>query len=87
MAAVLIATYITFESPLSGMSMNPARTVASALAANVWTAVWVYFAAPALGMFAAARLYRAWPGSKPVYCAKLHHHNRKRCIFHCNYQK
>src|SRR5438309_1647652 len=31
---VLIATYFTFEAPLSGMSTNPARTFGSALHAN-----------------------------------------------------
>ena len=85
MAGVLIAAYITFESPLSGMSMNPARTVASAIAANVWTAVWVYFAAPLLGMFAAARVYSRVAGPGRVYCAKLDHHNNKRCIFRCSH--
>ena len=33
-AGCLVALYITFEAPLSGMSMNPARTVASALPDN-----------------------------------------------------
>jgi aquaporin Z len=85
-AALLIAVYITFESPLSGMSMNPARTIASAFAANVWTAVWVYFAAPLLGMFVAARAYSSIAGPGHVHCAKLHHHNNKRCIFRRNYK-
>jgi aquaporin Z len=30
-AGALVATYITFEAPISGMSMNPARTFASAV--------------------------------------------------------
>jgi aquaporin Z len=80
LAGVLIATYITFEAPLSGMSMNPARTFGSAVAANVWTALWVYFTAPLLGMFVAARIYCG-----RIYCAKLHHHNNKRCIFRCSH--
>src|SRR5437667_5327906 len=33
-AGLLVAAYITFEAPLSGMSMNPARTLASALPAR-----------------------------------------------------
>jgi len=41
-AGILVATYITLEAPFSGMSMNPARTLASALPAQVWTAVWIY---------------------------------------------
>jgi hypothetical protein len=33
-AGVLVASYITVEAPLSGMSMNPARSFASALPAQ-----------------------------------------------------
>jgi aquaporin Z len=53
-AGGLVAVYISVEAPLSGMSMNPARTLGSALSAQVWTALWVYFTAPPLGMLAAA---------------------------------
>jgi aquaporin Z len=54
---LLLAAYITVEAPVSGMSMNPARTFASALPGNTWTALWVYFTAPPLGMLAAAQTY------------------------------
>jgi aquaporin Z len=85
-AGALVATYITLEAPLSGMSMNPARTFSSALAAGLWTSLWIYFTAPPLGMLAAAEWYRRQHGRHGVICAKLHHHNRKRCIFHCGYR-
>src|ERR671927_356595 len=49
-AGGLVALYIGLEAPLSGMSMNPARTLASALFANVWAGWWVYLTAPLLGM-------------------------------------
>jgi aquaporin Z len=84
-AGALVATYIVLEAPLSGMSLNPARTVGSAVHAHVWTALWVYVAAPLLGMLAAARLYVATQGAHRVLCAKLHHDNSQRCIFRCNY--
>jgi aquaporin Z len=80
-AGILIATYITLEAPFSGMSMNPARTLASAISAHNWTAIWIYFTAPLLGMLAAAEIYVRWIGRHPIQCAKLHHHNPKRCIF------
>jgi aquaporin Z len=80
-AGALVATYITFEAPLSGMSMNPARTFGSALPAQVWTAVWIYFTAPLLGMLAAAQVYVTMKSSAAVACAKFHHQNSKRCIF------
>jgi aquaporin Z len=46
--------FIVFEAPLSGMSLNPARTVASSLAARSWKSVWVYFVAPTCAMHIAA---------------------------------
>jgi aquaporin Z len=58
LAGLLVAVYITFEAPLSGMSMNPARTIASALPGNIWTGWWIYFAAPIGGMVLAGYLYR-----------------------------
>ncbi len=81
LAGVLIATYIAVEAPLSGMSMNPARTTASALPAGVWTAGWMYFVAPPLGMLLAAEAFRALTRGRAKYCAKLDHENDKRCIF------
>lgn len=86
-AGVLIALYITIEAPLSGMSMNPARTLASALPARVWTAIWLYFSAPLLGMLLAAEVYVRLKGRNAVMCAKLHHQNHKRCIFRCGYRQ
>ena len=79
-AGCLVATFITLESPLSGMSMNPARTIASAAPSGIWTGFWVYLIAPPLAMLAAARFYRG-----RVFCAKFHHHNSQRCIFRCNF--
>jgi aquaporin Z len=86
-AGALVATYITLAAPLSGMSMNPARSFGSALAARLWTAWWIYFIAPPLGMLAAAELYRLQQGARGVICAKLHHHNSRRCIFRCGYSQ
>jgi len=78
----LYAIFITLETPLSGMSMNPARTLGSAFYAMHWQGLWIYFTAPTLGMLAAAEVFlRARRGVGP-YCAKLQHANNKRCIFH-----
>jgi aquaporin Z len=86
-AGLLVATYITIEAPISGMSLNPARSFGPALVSQLWAALWIYFAAPPLGMLAAAELYRWQRGLPAVICAKLHHHNRQRCIFNCGYQQ
>lgn len=80
-AGLLVATYITLEAPFSGMSMNPARTVGSALPPMIWNGLWIYLTAPPLGMLAAAELYLWHKGRIAVKCCKLHHNNDKRCIF------
>jgi len=84
-AGALITVYIAFEAPLSGMSMNPARTLGSAVPAHLWTAIWIYFSAPLLGMLAAGEVYVRANGRSAVLCCKLHHENRRRCIFRCSY--
>jgi aquaporin Z len=84
-AGALLAIFITFEAPLSGVSLNPARTLGSALPAGEWTAIWLYFIAPPLAMFVAGQVFRLQCGAHRVFCAKLHHDNHGRCIFRCNY--
>lgn len=81
-AGTLVMLYITFEAPLSGMSMNPARTVASAWPAGVWTSSWLYFVAPVIGMVSAGasfrRLYRLRHGecqSMDCYMSGQKHDN------------
>ena len=83
-AGALVATYIAVEAPLSGMSLNPARTFASAVPASEWTAYWLYAIAPPLGMWLAAEVHvRRTTAS--VRCAKLNHATTRRCIFRCGY--
>jgi aquaporin Z len=81
-AGLLVATYITFEAPISGMSLNPARTFGSAFSAMRWDALWIYFTAPPLAMLLASEAYVRTRGMNAVACAKLHHQNDRRCI-HC----
>jgi len=80
-ASLLVATYIIFEAPLSGMSMNPARSFGSALPSGIWDHFWIYLAAPLPGMLAASQFYVWRKGRRSVKCCKLHHDNGKRCIF------
>lgn len=84
-AGILVATYITLEAPLSGMSMNPARSVASAFPGNHWNHIWIYFLAPIAGMFSAAEVYVWWQGRGHVGCAKFQHPDTQRCI-HCGFE-
>lgn len=84
-AAALVGLYITLEAPVSGMSLNPARSLASLLPSGDLRGLWVYLCAPLAGMLAAAEIYRRIPGHLPVLCAKLHHDSSSPCPFHCGY--
>jgi aquaporin Z len=78
----LVAFFIAVEFPLSGASMNPARTLASAASGHLWQYYWVYLLAPTLGMLAAAQLHLYLRGARASGCAKLLHPKDVPCI-HC----
>ena len=83
-AAALVALYITFEAPLSGMSLNPARTLASALSARMWTSRWVYFTAPPLGMLAAVEVQHRLSRRPHRLCGKWSHAAEDPSVFECD---
>lgn len=83
-AGVLVATFIALEAPYSGMSMNPARSLASAAVAGEWGDLWIYLIAPPLGMLLAALLHTLRRATR-AGCAKLVHDDRYRCI-HCGHE-
>lgn len=82
-AGTLVALYIAFLAPLSGMSLNPARTFGSAAFSRRFGHFWLYALAPLLGMMGAAEAHvRFSPGVK-VHCAKLNHGDGP-CPFICD---
>ena len=85
-AGLLVATYIVVEAPISGMSMNPARTLGSNLMASAVSTLWIYFIAPPLGMLLAAEWFVLRHGRQRVRCATLHHRH-DRCIFRCSHME
>ena len=86
-AGVLVMLFITFEGPLSGMSMNPARSFATDFVGMQWRGLWIYFTAPLLGMMIAAEFFIRTKGAHSVICAKLNHHGSVSCIFRCGYRE
>ncbi|HEX7639282.1 MAG TPA: aquaporin [Burkholderiaceae bacterium] len=82
---LLAAVYAAFQSPLSALGMNPARTAFAALAAGRGDALWVSLLAPVLGMLLAVDAYRLLTGRTQVACAKLAHNVEGRCIFRCQH--
>jgi aquaporin Z len=80
-----LAVLILVESPISGTSLNPARSTGSDVIAVQWNSLLLYFIAPPLGAQVAACLYRLGDKGREPPCAKLHHHavddpGTRRCI-------
>lgn len=84
-AGVLVCTYIIVEAPLSGMSMNPARSLGPALLAGSLETLWIYSMAPLAGMLLAAEVFVRRHGTARVLCAKLDHPTDMPCIFRCRF--
>jgi aquaporin Z len=63
-ATVFAGALVT--GPLTGGSFNPARSLGPAVASGIWTAHWLYWLAPILGMVGAMRLYEFLRGSETV---------------------
>jgi aquaporin Z len=80
----LVTLFIIVESPVSGTSMNPARTLASAAPGMMWQYLWIYLLAPTVGMLAAAEFRLLMRGRGPPGCTKLLQSRGVRCI-HCGY--
>lgn len=53
-----VALEALFAGPISGASMNPARSLAPAQVSFTWTAQWVYLVAPLFGAIVGALVYR-----------------------------
>jgi aquaporin Z len=82
MSWLLVATMVWLESPLSGTSLNPARSIAPALITNLWTAQWLYCTAPPLGALLAVGAFRLFTiGERDVLTGKLFHEPSYRSIF------
>jgi aquaporin Z len=80
-AGLVVMANITFEAPLSGMSMNPARSFGPALIAGDFSFLWIYLAVPPIGMWLAAVWHHARATAPSRACAKFHHSSRVTCIF------
>lgn len=66
LAGLLLAVFVVVESPLSGMSLNPARTLGSAVAAGEAPHLWLYFLGPLGAMWATAEAFRRYRQRHPA---------------------
>ena len=76
MAGVAVGGTVAFEAllggPISGASMNPARSIGPALVSGQISGLWLYLAAPTLGMICAAPFCRWVQG--PQCCSREAEH-------------
>jgi aquaporin Z len=82
-AAVLVALFISVAAPISGMSINPARSFGSALWAHVWSGFWIYLLAPLFGMLGGVELQRLLTKRHERLCGKLNHDETVACYVRC----
>ncbi|HET7539410.1 MAG TPA: aquaporin [Polyangiaceae bacterium] len=82
-AAALVALFITFEAPLSGMSLNPARSFGSALLAHSFHDFWIYLSAPVCGMLLGVELQTRLTARHSRLCGKLNHSETVACFVRC----
>lgn len=82
-AAVLVALFISVAAPISGMSLNPARSFGSAVWAHLWSGFWIYLTAPLLGMLTGVELHRRLTTRQERLCGKLNHDETVTCFVRC----
>lgn len=79
---ILVATMVWLEAPISGTSLNPARSLGPAVIAWVWHAQWLYVVAPPLGAVLAVGAFRLLTvGERDVLTGKLFHVQQYRSVF------
>ncbi len=79
---ILVASMVWLEAPISGTSLNPARSIGPALVSGLWTAQWLYCVAPPLGALLAVGLFRVFTSEeRDVLTGKLFHAPEYRSIF------
>jgi aquaporin Z len=64
------------ESPISGTSTNPARSLGPALISGQWQGWWIYWLGPMLGTLLALLAFSYW--AKRIEVAKLYHFDSDR---------
>lgn len=64
-AACLVCCWVVLAGPISGFSMNPARTLASSFPSGIWASSWIYLIMPFAGMLLAAECWLFIERKKP----------------------
>ncbi|MBV8885938.1 MAG: aquaporin, partial [Chroococcidiopsidaceae cyanobacterium CP_BM_RX_35] len=82
MTWLLVATMVWLGAPISGTSLNTARSIGPALVTEFWKDQWLYCMAPPLGALLAVGIFRILSlGELELLTGKLFHVPNYRCIF------
>src|SRR6266700_2083566 len=82
MVWILVAVIVWLEAPISGTSLNPARSFGPALVSSIWTDHWLYWVAPPLGALLAVGAFRLLAiGKRDVLTGKMFHTPHYRSVF------
>jgi aquaporin Z len=79
MTWIVVAVMVWLESPISGTSLNPARSLGPALVSHNWSDWWIYAIAPLCGATIAVVVFRYF--ERDVLTGKLFHVSHYRSIF------
>src|SRR5258708_30375157 len=66
MTWTLVAALVWLGAPVSGTSLNPARSFGPSLVSWFWSYQWLYWIAPPLGSLCAVFLFRVLAGDRKV---------------------
>ena len=82
MTWLLVATMVWQGAPISGTSLNTARSIGPALITPIWQQQWLYCIAPPLGALLAVGVFQLITmGKRELLTGKLCHNPNYRCIF------
>ena len=82
MTWLVVAAMVWLESPISGTSLNPARSLGPAWISGIWQDQWLYAVAPPLGGLLGLGLFRLFrKKERHVLTGKLVHAPRYRSLF------
>ena len=82
MVWILVAVMVWLEAPISGTSLNPARSFGPALVSWLWSSHWLYWVAPPIGALLAVGAFRLLTaGERDVLTGKLFHVSHYRSVF------
>jgi aquaporin Z len=82
MVWILVAVMVWLEAPISGTSLNPARSFGPALVSWIWSYHWLYWVAPLLGALLAVGSFRLLSGgARDILTGKLFHVSNYRSVF------